>query len=260
MSKYLDFVIETAFEAGSLLMTNYGKVHGLDWHTRTNFKIEVDKKSDELIRKRIKEFYPDHNIFSEEDEGLKRKSDLSWVVDPLDGTIPYTLGFSDHFSVAISLARGERPIIGVIYAPKRNELYFAEDGRGAFCNNNRIKISDETDINRVVIGLDYGKETKDFKRSSVASLYQKLLGPNGITAPVSFACASVPLCLTAKGNLHAYMALSLEPWDMAAAVVINREAGARVTNLKGREWQLRDASILSANPKLHKRLLRLIRR
>ncbi len=82
--------------------------------------------------------FPDHNIYSEEQQNVDRGSEFTWVVDPLDGTIPYTFGISDHFSVSIALVKKNTPILGVIYAPKRNELYVAEKGEGAFCNDFRI--------------------------------------------------------------------------------------------------------------------------
>ena len=258
MNEYRDFAVNIALEAGELLMKNYGKMHQLDWHIRTNFKIEVDRMSDELIRGKIRENFPMHNIYSEEIEGLDNSSEFSWVCDPLDGTIPYTYEISDHFGVSISLVKDRTPVIGVIYAPKRGELYVAEEGKGAFCNDERMNVSQEHDVNKVLMGLDSGKETARFKRAAVAQYYEKLLASDGIAAPISSACASIPLCLVAKGNLHAYVALSLEPWDMAAAVIINREAGARVTNLEGRVWEIRDESIVTANPILHTKLLRLI--
>lgn len=249
-----EFAISVAEEAGRLLMESYGKIKSLDWNTRTHFKTEVDDASDRLIRQRIGEFYAEHNIFSEEGDNLDTGSEFTWVCDSLDGTIPYTLGISDHFSVAIALVKGKTPILGVINAVKRNELYVAEQGKGAFCNDRPIKVCSEEEINHVIMGFDGGKETEHFKRASIARYLKKALSPDGITCPVSSGCASVPLCLTASGKLHAYMALSLEPWDMAAAVIINREAGAKVTTIDGKEWELGDESILAANPKLHAKL------
>lgn len=258
-SNYLKFAIETALLAGNaVLMRYYGKMQELEWNAKQHFRTEVDKMSDKLIRKTIKENFPDHNIYSEEDKAINQGSELSWYVDPLDGTVPYRYGITDHFSVCIALIKGKNPIIGAVYAPKRQELYYAEQGRGAFCNNYPISLSLEENINKVIMGLDGGKETKSFKRKNLARFIEKIYSPNGITCFTASGCASVPLCLTASGKLHAYMALSLEPWDMAAAVIINKEAGGRVTNLKGKEWNINEESILISNPKLHAKLLDLL--
>jgi len=114
------------------------------------------------------------------------------------------------------------------------------------------------------MGLDDGKETADFRRDSMAPFWQQAAGPKGVTTVVRYACASSALCQVASGRanpnlpfvgrLDAYLAGSLEPWDMAASVAIIREAGGKVTNLIGEEWTLRDPSILAANPELHSSL------
>lgn len=261
MKDYREFAISIAKEAGELIMKSYGKIKSLDWNARTHFKTKVDDASDRLIRQRIREFCPEHSIYSEEGENLDTGSEYKWVCDSLDGTIPYTLGITDHFSVAIALVKGKTPILGVINAPKRKELYVAEQGKGAFCNNKPIRVSLEDNISHVIMGLDAGKETEHFKRTSLAEYCKKVLAPDGITCFVCSGCASVPLCLVASGKLHAYMALSLEPWDMAAAVIINRETGAKVTNFNdGKEWKLGNESILVANPKLHSKLYSFLKK
>ncbi|MAG79058.1 hypothetical protein CMI40_01635 [Candidatus Pacearchaeota archaeon] len=257
-SIYKKFAIKTALAAGKILLDNYKQTQKLEWNQKQHFRTKVDIASDKLIRKRIKEKFPTHNIYSEENKNLENKSDFSWIIDPLDGTIPYTFGITDHFSVCVALVKGKTPIVGVIYAPKRNEIYVAEKGHGTYCNNKKIKVSQENNINHVLIGLDGGKETKYFKRTNLAQYVKKLYSPQGITCFLSSGCASVPLALTASGKIHSYMALSLEQWDMAAAVIINREAGAKVTNIKGKQWDIKDKSIIVANPKLHNKLLKII--
>jgi len=257
--EFLEFAKVTALEAGEgVLMKNYGKMQELEWNLKQYFRTVVDKESDTLIRKRIKEKFPEHNIYSEENEGIDRNSEFSWVIDPLDGTLPYRYGTTDHFSVCIALARKKTPVVGVVYAPKRRELYFAKQNGGAFCNEKRIFISSEENIKILFLGLDGGKETEHFRRVDIIHYIDRFYSKDGISCFFASGCASVPLVLTASGKLHAYMALSLEPWDMAAAAAINREAGAKVTNIRGEEWTLDDKSIFAANPALHEKLFALL--
>lgn len=256
---FLTFAIQTARTAGDeILMRHYSEVQTLDWHTRTNFKTAVDDESDRFIRAEIERAFPAHGILSEETADKVTQSRYLWVVDPLDGTLPYTTGINDHFSVSIALLKDEVPIVGVVYAPGRGELYAAEDGDGAFLNDQPIRVSDETNLNHVIMGLDSGKEGKDFRRLELAGPYQKLLGPDGIAADLKHGCASVPLALVATGKLHAYAAMWLEPEDTAAAVVLIREAGGLVTTRQGLGRHFRDRSILAANPVLHSKLLERI--
>lgn len=257
--RYLEFAINTARDAGKILMQNYGKMHQLEWKLRTNFKTQVDDESDALIRERIHSKFPNHNIYSEENKDKLGKGIFSWIIDPLDGTIPYTYGFCDHFSVCISLAREKEPILGVIYAPLREELYFAEKGKGAFCNHNKIKVALEENVNKSIIGAGAGKETPEFSRIEQMEYERKLYSKNGVTITINTGCASLPLAFVAKGVIHGCAYPNLEPWDMAAAVVICREAGAKVTNIRGKEWNLGDLSIIVANPSLHNKLMELMR-
>lgn len=218
----------------------------------------MDDESDAFIRGEIERTFPDHGILSEELAPKITKSPYTWVYDPLDGTLPYASGINDHFSVSIALLEDGVPIVGVIYAPKRQELYVGERGKGATLNGTPIRVSTETDVNHVIMGLESGKEGKDFSRIELADPYRKLLGKDGIAADLKHGCASVPLCLVASGRLHAYAAMWLEVEDAAAAEVILPEAGAIVTTLDGRKRRLGDRSILAANPILHQKLLKRI--
>lgn len=250
-----DFAVGVALEAGESLMDNFEKMHSLEWKLRTNFKTEVDDASDRLIREAIIKRFPSHNILSEENADRDVGSKLNWVVDPLDGTLPYTSGINDHFSVCLALAEGLNPILGVIWAPKRGDLYVAFSKGGASKNGEQIKVAQNIEINRTLMGIDSGK----LNRTGALKFLEKLLGPDGITCNFSSGCASVPLCLVAEGKMHAYLATNLEPWDMAAAVAIIREAGGVVTNLKNENWTLNDESILAANPTLHQKLVEFLR-
>lgn len=252
--------IEAAQEAGNVIMRNYGEMQNLEWKIKTNFRTEVDKECDALIRGILIKNFPSYNLLSEEDIPIKRESEFTWVVDPLDGTIPYTYGISDHFSVCIALVKDKEPVLGVIYAPKREELYVGEKNRGAFCGNSPINISEENNLNRAIIGADPGKESGEYRRQDFAQMYKRLYSPEGVVCLLCSGCASVPLALVAAGKLHAYLSARLEPEDMAAAVPLIREAGGRVTNLYGKEWELGDRTILAANPKLHSNLFNFIRK
>ena len=249
------FAVGTALAAGQqILKRHYGRLHTLTWKEINNFKNEVDDESDRFIRQAIEREFPDHRILSEEMVPKETGSLFTWVVDPLDGTLPYTTGISDVFSVCIGLCDGLTPIVGVIFCPKRDELYVAERGQGATLNGQPIGVTAESKITHVLMGMDCGKPD----RMELDRRCARLLVNDGIVAHLKHGCASVPLCLVASGRLHAYAALRLLPWDMAAAVVINRAAGARVTDIEGKEWKLGDSSILSANPELHAKILERI--
>lgn len=249
-SRESDFAVAVAKAAGRVVSDYYEKRMNQIWTSRSHFRTAVDDASEAVIREMINARYPEHNIWSEEGGRSDKGASLTWVWDAVDGTIPMFHGTSDHFSVCGALCDGTLPVLGVANAVKREELYVAEVGQGAFCNGQPIRVSGETELGHVIIGIDSGKSN----RLAHMPYLQKAFGPNGVMVVFASGCASVPLLLVASGAYHAYLATSLEPEDMAAAVPIIREAGGRVTNLLGEEWKLGDVSILAANPVLHEKL------
>lgn len=249
-SKDLEFAISVATEAGKIVAGFYERRMEQIWTSRSQFKTAADDASEALIRAMLRERYPDYNVWSEEGGKSNLGHRYTWVWDAVDGTIPMFFGLTDHFSVCGALCDDTTPILGVANAMKRGEMYTAEVGGGAYRNGKPIRVSEETKINQVVMGVDSGK----YSRNAHIPYLARACGLGGIVTHLSSGCASVPLLLVASGNLHAYLATSLEAEDMAAAVPVIREAGGKVTNLRGEEWQLGDGSILAANPELHAQL------
>ena len=254
MSAYLDFAIELARGAGTILMKHYGQIQTVTYTRATDFKTIADDESDAYLRQRIRAQYPDHNIVSEELDALLQDSALTWVIDPLDGTFPFTRGSTDHFAVCVSLCEGKTPIVGVIYQPKTEKLFAAEQGRGATLNGQPLLPEALTDIHKAMLAHEYGKD----KRELTLATHAKLMQTGMVSYSMCYACASAGLALTAEGRLNGFFSHNLEPWDMAAGVILNREVGNIVTTIDGREWQFGERSILVANPKLHAQLLEVI--
>jgi myo-inositol-1(or 4)-monophosphatase len=249
-TEYTEFAIEVAKQAGKIVMDFHDRRMEPIWTDRHHFKTAADDASEALIQERIRARYPGHNIYSEEGGMLNKQSRYTWVWDAVDGTMPLFTGLSDHFAVCGALCDGDVPILGVVNAPKRAELYIGEIGGGAYCNGVPIWVSAEIDISRCLMGIDSGK----FNRAAHLPFLERAFQPDGICHTVDYLCASMPLVFVARGMLQAYFATSLEPEDMAAAVAIIRAAGGKVTNHAGEEWTIKDPSILTANPVLHAKL------
>lgn len=248
---FLEFAVQTAREAGKILLSFREK------HTRSykgshkELVTEADMASDSYIRKRIMANFPDHAIISEEADDLETGSEYKWVVDPLDGTYPFSYKTIDHWGVCIALCRELTPVVGVVYAPEMDELYKASAESVAMCNDKLMLSSDAKELKGTFIGFDAAIKTDDDVRlARNVWKYVRFTHAAG--------CASIPMCLTASGHINGgYIATKLKPWDMAAAVVINQRAGNIVTNRMGRSWRLGDESIVIGNPVLHPQLMAL---
>lgn len=254
LSEYLKVATEIARKAGDVLLRHYANIQVVEWKDHHHVKTKADDESDALIRREITERFPNHNIFSEELPDKDLGSEISWVEDPLDGTIPYSSGISDHWGVSIGVVIGRRPVVGVVHLPKRGQLFQAQEGMGAFMNGEKIRVSNVDDLQKALIGVEYGTTN----RTAALPAMRRFLSLEGVTYPVTYGSAASALSLVAEGKLHGYYSAGLEPWDMVAAVILIREAGGKVTDAKGKEWELGDTSIIAANEKLHHQLMALL--
>ena len=248
------FLKNIAREAGDIILDAYGNIQHRIEKSAFEFKTIVDDKVENYLISEIQKKYPDHGIISEESPAINIDAEFVWIIDPLDGTLNFTIGVTDLFAVSIALIQKGKPIAGVIYAPLREDFYFAAEGRGAFKNNQKITPSNCNKMESSVIALEYGKTN----RTEILKYQEKLLSANGSHYTYVFCNATVPMAMTAEGKLNAYFALNLDVWDVAAGVIINREAGNIVSNCRGHEWMLGDADILVASPEFHPALVKFL--
>jgi len=247
--------VQLARDAGKILMDEYGKNHSIEYKTATDYKTNVDDKVDQFLREKINSIFPEHSILSEESDKKEQDSEFTWVIDPLDGTFNYELGITDNFSVSIALVKNKEPIIGVVYAPKRDEVYVAEKGEGSFLNGKKIQSSPVTNVNKAILASD----TSYLGRERILDAYPNLLSDeNGVTYVFNLGASAMSMAMVAGGRLEGYISYP-EPWDVAAGGVLVREAGGKVTSIEGKEWELGDESILAAsNSDLYDKLFKLV--
>lgn len=250
----LNFAIEAGSKAGGILLQFHGKSLDPIWTSRTHFSTEADQRSDDFFRGLVVARYPAHSILSEEGEYVDGKSEYTWIYDALDGTLNYARRISDDFCVSIALAVEKCPILGVINAPKKQEIYWASSG-GAFVSfrglsPQLLKVSNETIPERAIVGINYGKSTKGCR---LPAIMKKLMDME--VKPTCVLSSAMQLCALSRGSLDGYVAVDLNPEDAAGGVAIARMAGAIITNAKGKAWTTDDKDIVAANPILHPYLL-----
>lgn len=178
-----------------------------------------------------------------------------WVVDPLDGTTSYIHGYP-CYSVSIACLRDGRPVAGAVYNASRDEMTSAAEGSGATLDGVRIRVSEAASTipeALLITGFPYDRTiTLDRQLAIFTRMIRQV---HGIRRDGS---AAVDLCLVASGRADGYWELALKPWDMAAGIVILREAGAAVTDLSGADWTYSTTDMVAANPRLHAEMLKLI--
>lgn len=194
---------------------------------RANFVTSMDLASQEYIISHLKELLPDSNFFAEESEKNQMKPGYNWIIDPIDGTTNFMLGFN-HSCISIGLVKDGEGVLGVVYDPFLDELYTAVKGAGAFLNGKPIHASDRPRENSIVVfGTSfYNRDLSDLTMNSLRVIFEKC-GDLRRTGS-----AALDLCYVAAGKCDAYYELRIQPWDYAAGLVIAREAGAVVAGLR----------------------------
>lgn len=245
--------VRAAKEAGEILEKHFGKPKEVSLKRDASLITNVDFEAEKIIIKIIKKNFPSHNILSEE-AGGKIKGKYAWVIDPLDGTTNYAASFP-FFSTSMALLYKRNPILGVVFNPISKELYFAEKGKGSFLNGKRIKIGGQRVLSKAVILINKGRAKEDFIK------FHKILGTVGKLCRTFrfWGSLNLELCYLASGRIDGHIDTGSKPWDFAAGVLIIKEAEGKVTDFKGKDWQINTKNVVASNGKIHNQLLKLIK-
>jgi len=234
MSDLLEIARTIALEAGSLAAKR--KAEGVEVVDRKSSSVDIvtaaDRETEALIRSRLTELRPDDGFFGEESSADAGTSGLTWIVDPIDGTVNFLYGIP-HYAVSIAVVEGEpdplswRALAGCVVNPAIGEVYTASAGGGAYLGDRRLEAPASVDLSQALIatGFAYSAEERARQGAVIAALLPKVRDIRRMGT------ASLDLCAVATGRANAYFERTLSPWDHAAGALIAREAGAIVKGL-----------------------------
>lgn len=239
-----------AREAGALLMEHFDRHIKIEYKGDADLVTIADRKSEALIRERIRALWPDHDVFGEEEGLHDTGSEYRWYVDPLDGTTNFAHGFP-VFCVSMALRHRGTTIVGLCFDPTRNDLFAAERGSGAFLNDERIHVSRVERLAESLVGTGFPSH-KRHKNPNIHFYHQITLRTHGVRRAGS---AALDLCYVASGRLDGFWEFNLNPWDTAAGTFIVEEAGGKVTNFSGGPFELNSRETLASNGLIHNVLM-----
>jgi myo-inositol-1(or 4)-monophosphatase len=256
-SALMNVMVKAARRAGRSLKRDLGEVENLQVSMKgpANFVSLADKRAEEMLYTDLNKARPGYGFLGEEG-GNREGTDKShmWVVDPLDGTTNFLHGIP-QFAVSIGLLREGVPIAGLIYNPANDELYMAEKGSGAFLNDSRLRVAGRKQLNECVIacGLPHiGRGDHELSRKEMAALQPKVAGLR------RFGAASLDLAFVAAGRLDGYWERNLQPWDIAAGIVLIKEAGGTVGDIHGGDV-MKTGNIVCGNEFVNGELTKILR-
>ncbi|BBN99872.1 MULTISPECIES: inositol monophosphatase family protein [Sporolactobacillus] len=251
---------QIAIDAGQWLVNNRYRMEAVHYkRNHLDVVTNIDQQNEARITERIKAAFPDHQIISEESQfGHTNYSSLDedyycWIVDPLDGTVNYVHDFT-YYCVSIGVAKKGKLVAGVVYDPNRKELFSAVQGKGAYLNGKRIRVS-ERSIKQSVGHTGYTAadwSTDSPLRFEFSKCYARL---RNIKIAGS---AGLDLAYTACGRIDAFWQRSLSPWDIAAGILLVSEAGGRITDFSGQAFDLQQGNIVATNQVIHEKITELL--
>ena len=257
VSPTLNVMITAARKAGRSLIRDFGEVEQLQVSIKgpANFVSVADHKAEDIIFKELNKARPGYGFLMEERgpvDGVDKTH--RWLVDPLDGTTNF-LHSNPMFAVSIGLEREGQLVAGVIYNPASDQLFTAEKGKGAFMNDRRLRVAGRKTLADALVTTGIPHRGRDGHPRFLQEMEIMMREVAGIRRTGS---AALDLAFVAAGRFDAYWERNLKPWDLAAGIVIVREAGGFVTDLDGSEKMLESGDVVAANSTIHKALLPLI--
>jgi myo-inositol-1(or 4)-monophosphatase len=240
--------------AGKILHDGYEKDHDVQFKGVIDLVTEIDHKSEKFLMDEIKRRWPESRFIAEE-SGESGHGELTWYIDPLDGTVNYAHGVP-IFCVSIASAWEGQTRLAAVYDPMRGELFSAERGRGAHLNARPLKVTRVAELRQALLVTGFPYDTWTAKVNNLEFFGRFARSTQGVRRLGS---AALDLCYVAAGRFDGFWELSLQPWDVAAAGLIAEESGVRVTNLQGGgDYLLPPQSVLAAGPSLHGKMLEVL--
>ncbi len=258
MHPMLNIAVRAARRAGSIINRASLDSGGLQVKSKraNDFVTEIDRAAEAAIIEVVQKSYPDHAILGEESGASgSEKHEYRWIIDPLDGTTNFIHGFP-QYCVSIGVEHRGKLAHGVVYDPLRNELFTASQGRGAFLNDRRIRVSKCQKLQDALVGTGF-----PFKELDRVDLYLKQLKnlmekSSGLRRA---GAAALDLAYVACGRLDAFWELGLMPWDVAAGALLIQEAGGLVGDLEGDQGFLEKGDVCAASPKIFTTFLQALK-
>jgi len=257
-SPLLNVMIKAARQAARALKRDFGEVENLQVSLKgpANFVSSADRRAEQILREELNKARPGYSFLGEEGgqiEGTDKTH--TWIVDPLDGTTNF-LHSIPHFAISIGLQRDETIVAGLVYNPITDEMFTAERGKGAFLNDKRLRVAARQKLADAVASCAIPHRG----RGDIALGNRELAAVQPQVASLRrFGAAALDFAWVAAGRIDGYWERNLSPWDMAAGLLLVREAGGFVTDLDGGDSMLGKGHVVAGNETMHRELLAILK-
>ena len=251
----ISFIKELALEAGRLCLGGQKNLTSgdLEFKSAKDIVTVIDKKVEDFLIKEISARYPDHSILGEENGSIRGHGRFRWIIDPIDGTTSFVHRLP-FYSISIALEKDGDLVLGVVYAPALGQMFYAQTGMGAFLNETPVRVSDTRELGSAVMATGFACLRSGWENNNLPVFNHIVPRLRDIRR---FGSAAIDLCYVAMGCLDGFWEMNLNIYDIAAGVVILKEAGGQVSDFSGGS-AFPEKGIAAANKNLHPELLGLL--
>lgn len=253
-STYLHVAVTAARIAGRYQKYRFSSELNIEMKGDKDLVTEVDRESERLIVEHLRAHFPDHDIVAEESVYPRKGSPCRWIIDPVDGTTNYAHGFP-WFCSSIALEQDGELVVGVIYNPVYDELFTAVTGEGAFLNGVRLSVSTRAPLKNSLLGTGFPYDCATDPANNFAGFIAFQKSARGIRRA---GAAALDLAYVAAGRLDGFWELKLKAWDVAAGVLLVREAGGVVTTFDGSAYDIFNDRIVASNGLIHDEMVAML--
>ncbi len=254
MEKTTETAIKAAREAGSLMRERLGKIRDIDYKGAFNIVTDVDKGAERIILDILQSEFPGYSVLAEEGGASSSGSEKRWLIDPLDGTTNFAHSYP-FFCVSIGLEDAGRIVSGVVYNPIADEMFWAETGKGAWLNQQQLRVSKVSQLSESLLATGFPYDTAKSLDDNMARFVTLTNLSHGVRRD---GAAALDFCFVAAGRLDGFWEAKLSPWDMAAGSIIVTEAGGAITDFAGGPFDVSKPAVLATNGLIHEEVIAVL--
>jgi len=257
-SANINVMVKTCRRAAKTLIRDFGEIENLQVSVKGpgDFVTASDKKVEKIIIEELLKARPNYSILSEETGKISNDESFKWIIDPIDGTSNFLHGIP-HFAISIGLEHNKEIICGIIYDPIKDEMFTAEKGNGSYLNNQRIRVSARSKLKDCLI-VTGGLKRNQKERDLALKEYDKF--SSSVDIPVrKMGSASLDMAYVAAGRFDGMWQRNLNYWDIAAGIILIKEAGGFVTDFNGNDAYVEKKTILATNSRINKEMIEVLK-
>ena len=256
-SANINVMVKVCRKAAKILIRDFGEIEKLQVSLKGpgDFVTASDKKVEKIIIEELLKARPNYSILSEEIGQINNDESFKWIIDPIDGTANFLHGIP-HFAISVALEHNKEIICGIIYDPIKDEMFTAEKGNGSYLNNQRMRVSSRSKLKDCIIFTGGPKpESKD--REIALKEYNNF--SSKVLIPIrKLGSASLDMAYVAAGRCDGFWQRNLNYWDIAAGIILIKEAGGFVTDFNGNNTYIESKTILATNSRINKEMIEFL--